>query len=76
LHQEGYQIVLVSSGAIAAGREVMPVQNYPPQELIQKVASKGGTTEAALQYLRQHKTDLTFQEALRCAYRRAQDLSK
>jgi pyrroline-5-carboxylate reductase len=54
----------------------MPVQNYPPQELIQKVASKGGTTEAALQYLRQHKTDLTFQEALRRAYRRAQDLSK
>jgi glutamate 5-kinase len=35
LHQKGYQIVLVSSGAIAAGREVMPVQKEK-NKVIQK----------------------------------------
>lgn len=47
-----------------------------PAELIQKVASKGGTTEAALQYLKQKKWDRIFQAALEQGYKRAKKLSR
>ncbi len=44
--------------------------------LVEKVASKGGTTEAALQALEKKQLKKTVQDAVSSAYRRAKELSK
>jgi len=46
-----------------------------PADLIRKVASKGGTTEAALEVLSKRRAASHFIEALRAAARRSQELS-
>ncbi len=48
----------------------------PPEELIQKVASKGGMTEAALNHLHANRWPATFKKALEKAYKRARELSQ
>jgi pyrroline-5-carboxylate reductase len=51
--------------------------NESPEELRKKVASKGGTTEAALHVLlKKRKFHQTFKEAVQAAVRRAKELSK
>lgn len=45
-------------------------------ELIRKIASKGGTTEAALKIFAKKKTGGIMQEAVRAAHRRARALSR
>ena len=47
----------------------------PPETLISRVASKRGTTEAALQVLAHHRVAAHFVEALRAAANRAKELS-
>ncbi len=47
----------------------------PPEMLISRVASKGGTTEAALKVLEDRKVAAHFLEALRAAARRSKELS-
>lgn len=44
--------------------------------LVKKVASKGGTTEAALEVFRKRNFDKIVSEAVRAAYQRAKELSK
>jgi len=47
----------------------------PARALIAKVASKGGTTEAALKVLARRRVSAQFAQALRAAARRARELS-
>lgn len=45
-------------------------------QLVQRVASKGGTTEAALAIFKESKIDKIWQVAIRAAYERAKELSR
>ena len=45
-------------------------------ELINKVASKGGTTEAALKSFNEHRVDQMWQSAVKAAYEKAKELSR
>ena len=45
-------------------------------QLVQRVASKGGTTEAALKVFKESKIDKIWEAAIRAAYRRARELAK
>ncbi len=47
-----------------------------PNQLRSKVTSKGGTTEAALQMLNKHKSDVVWSRALKAAYQRSQQIRK
>ncbi len=44
-------------------------------ELIDKITSKGGTTEAALEHLDSEKVDKSFADAVEAAYKRAKELN-
>lgn len=46
------------------------------EKLISSIASKGGTTEAALNVFQEHKTDAIIGQAVDAAKKRAQELSK
>lgn len=50
--------------------------NLSCNEWIQKVASKGGTTEAAIKVFENNKTNLTIKNAVKQAFLRAQELGK
>ncbi len=52
------------------------LEGNDPVKLTKAVASKGGTTEAALEVLRKHKVDKVYTEAVKAAYKRAKELSK
>ena len=53
-------------------------QNSPDdyRQLIDKIASKGGTTEAAIRFLDENKTNELIQKAVSKAYQRAKELGK
>ena len=53
-------------------------QNSPDdyRQLIDKISSKGGTTEAAIHFLEMNKTNTLIQEAVLKAYKRAKELGK
>lgn len=51
-------------------------QHETCEALIQKVASKGGTTEAALKTFNENQVDKIIHEALKAAYNRAVELGK
>ena len=55
--------------------ELLEASGEAPLALIGKVASKGGTTEAALQSFAKRRVLAHFTEALRAAARRSQELS-
>lgn len=59
------------SGSVA----LLEQAGEPAAQMIEKVASKGGTTEAALQVLARCRTEASFIEALRAAARRSKELS-
>ncbi len=46
------------------------------RQLIDKISSKGGTTEAAIRYLDQYKTNEIIRQAITKAYQRARELGK
>ena len=54
---------------------LLEVSDEPASTLIARVASKGGTTEAALKVLAKRKVSASFVEALRAAARRSRELS-
>lgn len=64
-------VVSVFNGSLALLRE-----NNNISELIKQVASKGGTTEAALNKFKGLSLDKIWLQAVQAAYRRSQDLNK
>jgi pyrroline-5-carboxylate reductase len=50
--------------------------NNTPADLCKQVASKGGTTEAALKVLKKGMFDRTVKHAIRAAFKRSRELSK
>ena len=60
---------------LAGSSRLFEQSGEPASVLIGKVASKGGTTEAALKVLANRRVELHFREALRAAARRSQQLS-
>jgi pyrroline-5-carboxylate reductase len=57
----------------SAAAELQKLDNYEP--LLRKVASKGGTTEAALDIFRKEKFSKTVSSAVKAAERRSKELS-
>ncbi len=64
-----YQTALGSGRLMAEGKE-------DPEVLIERVASKGGTTEAALKSFRKHGMGKIVQDAVRAAHRRSKEISQ
>jgi pyrroline-5-carboxylate reductase len=67
--------VLVRATIAGAGKLVTS-SLLPPSELASRVASKGGTTEAALKIFKQKKLAAIIAAAVRAAHRRARQLSR
>ena len=51
-------------------------KNYSIEELINNITSKGGTTQAGLEYFRNHEIGKHFEEVLNAARNRSVELSK
>ena len=51
-------------------------KDYSIEELINNITSKGGTTQAGLEYFRSHEIDKHFEEVLNAAKNRSEELSK
>ena len=66
---------LVYQTALGAGR-VMAQSQEDPEVLIERVASKGGTTEAALKVFQKKGFGKIVQEAVKAAYKRSIELRK
>lgn len=60
---------------LAGSARLLAASGEPAGELIRKVASKGGTTEAALKVLARRRLAAHFTAALRAAQHRSQELS-
>ena len=65
---------LVYQTAFGSGK-IMIESGEDPEILIERVASKGGTTEAALKIFRKHGLGKVVQDAVRAAYKRSKELS-
>jgi pyrroline-5-carboxylate reductase len=50
--------------------------NYSIEELIRNITSKGGTTQAGLEYFRQHEIGRHFEGVLDAARRRSEEMSR
>ncbi len=59
-----------------AGSSQLLEQDAPAEELVRRVASKGGTTEAALRVFGKRRMAATVSEALQAAARRSRQLSR
>ncbi len=64
-------VISVFNGSLGLLKE-----NQDYHGLIKQVASKGGTTEAALNKFKELSLDRIWLKAVRAAYRRSQDLNK
>ena len=60
---------------LAGSVKLLQASGDPAEELVRKVASKGGTTEAALKVLARRRVPAHFLEALRAASLRSKELS-
>ena len=56
--------------------QMLSTASIDPQKLIDRVASKGGTTEAALKVFSKHSLDRKIKEAVNAAEKRARELSQ
>jgi len=65
--------ILVRNTLFGAGK-ILQGSKDAPATLAQRVASKGGTTEAALQVLNRNKFNTIIQQAMRAAVKRAKEL--
>ena len=61
---------------LAGSTRLLRASGEPADVLVQQVASKGGTTEAALKVLAKRRVSAAFAEALRAAARRSKQLAK
>ncbi|MFA9290649.1 MAG: pyrroline-5-carboxylate reductase [Solirubrobacteraceae bacterium] len=50
--------------------------NFSAQEWIEKVSSKGGTTEAAINYMEKHEVKINLTDGMLEAYKRAKEIGK
>ncbi len=66
---------LVYQTALGSGR-VMTESQEDPEVLIDRVASKGGTTEAALRVFQKHGIGKIIHDAVRAANKRSKEISK
>ncbi|MBI3316010.1 MAG: pyrroline-5-carboxylate reductase [Candidatus Omnitrophica bacterium] len=66
---------LVYQTALGSGK-VMAEYGEDPEELMARVASKGGTTEAALKVFQKQGFGKIVQDAVKAAYKRAQEISR
>ncbi|MFH1837151.1 MAG: pyrroline-5-carboxylate reductase dimerization domain-containing protein, partial [Candidatus Omnitrophota bacterium] len=60
---------------LAGAANLLKNMGVSPEELIKKVASKGGTTEAALKIFEEKKIGSAIKEAILNAKRRSEELS-
>ena len=64
---------LVIQTVIGSGKAGISVDNFAEQ--ISKVASKGGTTEAAINLLNKKNLDVIFTQAIKAAYSKSKEIS-
>ena len=64
---------LVIQTVIGSGKAGISIDNFAEQ--ISKVASKGGTTEAAINLLNKKKLDVIFTQAIKAAYSKSKEIS-
>jgi pyrroline-5-carboxylate reductase len=64
---------LVIQTVIGSGKTGISIDNFAEQ--ISKVASKGGTTEAAINLLNKKKLDVIFTQAIKAAYSKSKEIS-
>lgn len=69
-HKEAKALAVLTGNC---AQELLAQTKFSPSELIKQIASKGGTTELALEVL--HK-GCSFQEAVKAALKRAEELAK
>ena len=65
-------VLLTFSGANSLAK----ISNKDFGILVNEVASKGGTTEAALKVFKKHKLEMIFKEGINAACKRADKLSR
>jgi pyrroline-5-carboxylate reductase len=70
---EGESLALAEYTCLGAARMMLET-GEPPAELRAKVTSKGGTTFAALESMRQAGVDVAIREAVRAAFNRGREL--
>jgi pyrroline-5-carboxylate reductase len=61
---------------VIGAMHLLEKEKFDAEGLIAKVASKGGTTESALQVFNEKKMGEILQEAIRACHKRAQELSR
>lgn len=66
----------LARAAFIGAAEIIKSKNLPMEELVRKVASKGGTTEAALKVFKQEKLGAIIKKAVKNAADRSNHLSK
>jgi len=66
---------IVYQTAFGSGKVLMQSQE-DPEVLIDRVASKGGTTEAALKVFQKHGLGKIVQDAVKAAYKRSKEISQ
>ena len=64
---------LVIQTVIGSGKASISIDNFAEQ--ISKVASKGGTTEAAINLLNKKNLDVIFTQAIKAAYSKSKEIS-
>ena len=64
---------LVIQTVIGSGKAGISIDNFAEQ--ISKVASKGGTTEAAINLFNKKKLDVIFTQAIKAAYSKSKEIS-
>lgn len=64
---------LVIQTVIGSGKTGISIDNFAEQ--ISKVASKGGTTEAAINLFNKKKLDVIFTQAIKAAYSKSKEIS-
>lgn len=66
---------LVYQTAFGSGK-VLAQSGEDPEDLIARVASKGGTTEAALKIFQKHGIGKIIQDAVKAAFKRSKEISR
>jgi pyrroline-5-carboxylate reductase len=67
---------IIARSTIASASKLLEQNEYSIEEWIEKVSSKGGTTEAALTSLRNQKIETVFSNAVDSAKEKADELTK
>jgi len=74
--EKGLALKLARAAFVGAAEVASRNKNISMEEFVKKVASKGGTTEAALKVFKEKKLGLVIKEAVRSAAHRSKQLEK